>query len=79
MIEDENFDDYNEELRALSGEIVERLECDLENFTEEEENAIKLCNSSMNFYLKAGNMEKSLWEARNTLQMLRNITDITEF
>jgi hypothetical protein len=75
MTEDENFDDYNEELKALSGEIVERLDAESENFTKEEKTAIKLCNSSMNFWLKAGDMEKSLWEARNTLQILRNITE----
>ena len=75
MIEDENFDDYDTELKALSGEIIEIVDQNCESFSEDEENNIITCNSSMNFWIKQGNIKRALWEARNTLQILRNITE----
>jgi len=75
MIEDENFDDYDKELKALSGEIIKIVDQNCESFSDKEENNIILCNSSMNFWIKQSNMKRALWEARNTLQILRNITE----
>ena len=79
MIEDENFNDYDEELKALSGEIIEIVDQNCEFFSEDEENNIILCNNSMNFWMKHRNIKRALWEARNTIQILRNITDLTDF
>ena len=75
MIEDENFDDYDTELKALSGEIIEIVDQNCDSFSEDEEKKIILCNKSMIFWMKHRNIKKALWEARNTLQILRNITE----
>jgi ribonucleotide monophosphatase NagD (HAD superfamily) len=79
MIEDENFNDYDEELKALSGEIIEIVDQNCDSFSEDEEKKIVLCNESMIFWMKNQNIKKALWEARNTIQILRNITDLTDF
>jgi len=75
MTEEENWEYYDERLKDLSLQIIERVNENGENFTDEEEQAMIVCNNSMNFWIKHQNMKRAIWEAENTLKILKNMTE----
>ena len=63
------------ELQKISGEIVEIFQNQITQLTEEQSESLNLRNNSVNFYMKLGDEQKALWEARQTLQYLHQITN----
>jgi hypothetical protein len=64
-----------DELQKISAEIIEIFNSKIEKLSTDDAETINLCNNSMNFYMKLGEREKALWEAKYTLQLLNNIVN----
>jgi hypothetical protein len=64
-----------DELQKISAEIIEIFNNKIEKLSTDDAETINLCNNSMNFYMKLGEREKALWEAKYTLQLLNNIVN----
>jgi hypothetical protein len=62
-----------DELQKISAEIIEIFNSKIEKLSTDDAETINLCNNSMNFYMKLGEREKALWEAKYTLQLLNDI------
>ena len=62
-------------LQQISSEIVEIFQNKVNNLTEQQSEYLNLRNKSVNFYMQLGDEQKALWEARQTLQYLRQITE----
>ena len=62
------------ELQRISSEIVEIFQNQIAKLTEEQSESLNLRNKSVNFYMKLGDEQKALWEARQTLKYLHEIT-----
>ena len=62
------------ELQKISSEIVEIFQNQITQLTEEQSESLNLRNNSVNFYMKLGDEQKALWEAKQTLQYLHEIT-----
>ena len=63
------------ELQKISGEIVEIFQNQITKLTKEQSESLNLRNNSVNFYMKLGDEQKALWEARQTLEYLHQITN----
>lgn len=63
------------ELQKISSEIVEIFQNKITKLTKEQSESLNLRNKSVNFYMKLGDETKALWEARETLQYLHEITN----
>jgi len=63
------------ELQRISSEIVEIFQNQITQLTEEQSESLNLRNNSVNFYMKLGDEQKALWEAKQTLQYLHEITN----
>lgn len=63
------------ELQRISSEIVEIFQNQITQLTEEQSESLNLRNNSVNFYMQLGDEQKALWEARQTLQYLHEITN----
>tara|TARA_B100000035_G_scaffold276393_1_gene253994 strand:- start:49 stop:252 length:204 start_codon:yes stop_codon:yes gene_type:complete len=63
------------ELQKISSEIVEIFQNQITQLTEEQSESLNLRNNSVNFYMKLGDEQKALWEAKQTLQYLHEITN----
>jgi len=62
------------ELQKISSEIVEIFQNKINKLTNEQAENLNTHNNSMNFYMKLGDEQKALWEARKTLEYLEQIT-----
>lgn len=63
------------ELQKISGEIVEIFQNQITKLTKEQSESLNLRNNSVNFYMQLGDETKALWEARQTLKYLHQITN----
>ena len=61
--------------KEQSGLIVKLVEENMSFFTPQEDDALSLCNASMQYCINTGNMNRALWEVRNTLKILKNILE----
>jgi len=64
-----------DELQKISGEICNIFNSKIDNLTKEEAEQINIYNNSMNFYMQLGDKPKCLWNARQTLKYLENISE----
>ena len=62
------------QLQKISSEIVEIFQHKITQLTKEQSESLNLRNNSVNFYMKLGDEQKALWEAKQTLQYLHEIT-----
>ena len=62
------------ELQRISGEIVEIFQNKITKLNKEQAENMNLRNNSVNFYMKLGDEQKALWEAKETLKYLHEIT-----
>ena len=62
------------ELQKISSEIVEIFQHKIKKLSKEQTEALNLRNKSVNFYMQLGDEQKALWEARQTLKYLHEIT-----
>jgi hypothetical protein len=63
------------ELQKISCEIVSIFQNKIQNLSKEQSESLNLRNKSVNFYMQLGDEEKALWEARQTLEYLHQITN----
>jgi hypothetical protein len=62
------------ELQKISSEILLIFQYGIEKLTKEQADTLNMHNNSMNFYIQLGDETKALWEARETLKYLQEIT-----
>ena len=62
------------ELQKISGEICEIFQNKIKELTDEQAQILNLHNNSMNFCIQLGDEDKAMWEARQTLKYLHEIT-----
>jgi len=62
------------ELQRISIEIVEIFQNKISKLTKDQTEQLNIHNNSMNFYVQLGDEQKALWEAKNTLEYLEEIT-----
>jgi|TARA_B100001765_G_C19320483_1_gene257144 hypothetical protein len=75
MNNEENMEKYDSQLKSVAGQIIEIVQNNAENFSDEEEAKVLLCNSSMQFWIEQNNPKRALVEAQNTLNILKQITE----
>ena len=72
-------DSFNDEedawFKEQSGLIVKLVEENYDYFSPEEDEALMLCNNSMQYWLERRNIKRAMWETKNTLKILRNIIE----
>ena len=62
------------ELQRISIETVEIFQNKISKLTKDQAEQLNIHNNSMNFYVQLGDEQKALWEAKNTLEYLEEIT-----
>lgn len=62
------------ELQKISGEIVNIFQNKINKLTKDQAEQLNIHNNSMNFYVQLGEEQKALWEAKQTLEYLEEIT-----
>ena len=62
------------ELQKISSEIVEIFQNKIKKLSKEQTESLNLRNKSVNFYMQLGDEQKALWEAKETLKYLHEIT-----
>jgi hypothetical protein len=62
------------ELQKISGEICEIFQNKINKLTKDQAEQLNIHNNSMNFYIELGDEVKAMWEARSTLEYLKEIT-----
>jgi len=62
------------ELQKISSEIVEIFQNKIKKLSKEQSESLNLRNKSVNFYMQLGDETKALWEAKQTLKYLHQIT-----
>ena len=73
MMDDEFSEEADAWFKENSGLIVQLIEENYDYFSPEEDEALGLCNTSMQYWLKKQNIQRAMWETINTLKILRNI------
>lgn len=63
------------ELQKISGEIVNIFQNKINKLTKDQAEQLNIHNNSMNFYVQLGEEQKALWEAKQTLEYLEEITN----
>ena len=63
------------ELQKISSEIVQIFQHKIKKLSKEQAENMNLRNNSINFYVELGDEDKALWEARQTLKYLHQITN----
>ena len=63
------------ELQKISSEIVEIFQHKIKKLSKEQAENMNLRNNSINFYVELGDEDKALWEAKQTLKYLHQITN----
>ena len=64
----------NDELQNISSQICNIFANKIKSLTEEQAEQLNLSNNSMNFYIQLGEHDKAIWNARETLKYLKEIT-----
>ena len=64
-----------DELQKISAEILDIFNNKVESLSEEQAEVLNLHNNSMNFYVQLGDPQKTMWEAKETLKYLTQITN----
>ena len=64
----------NNELQKISSQICNIFANKIKSLTEEQAEQLNLSNNSMNFYMQLGDYDKAIWNARETLKYLKQIT-----
>ena len=62
------------ELQRVSSQILMVFQYEVKKLTKEQAEILNIHNKSVNFYLELGDEQKALWEARQTLEYLQEIT-----
>ena len=62
------------ELQKISAEICEIFQNKIQELTNEQAQTLNMHNNSMNFWIELGDEAKAMWEARQTLKYLQEIT-----
>ncbi len=62
------------ELQRISAEIVDIFQSKISKLTKDQAEQLNIHNNSMNFYVQLGEEQKALWEAKQTLEYLEEIT-----
>lgn len=62
------------ELQKISAEICEIFQNKIQELTNEQAQTLNMHNNSMNFWIELGDETKAMWEARQTLKYLQEIT-----
>ena len=63
------------ELQKISSETVEIFQHKIKKLSKEQAENMNLRNNSINFYVELGDEDKALWEAKQTLKYLHQITN----
>ena len=61
-------------LQKLSSQICNIFANKIQSLTEYQAEQLNLSNNSMNFYMQLGDYNKAVWNARETLRYLKEIT-----
>ncbi len=64
-----------DELQKISAEILDIFNNKIERLSKEQAEVLNLHNNSMNFYVELGDPQKAMWEAKQTLKYLIEITN----
>ena len=64
----------NEEIEKISSQICEIFDKKVDSLTEQQAEHLNLSNNSMFFYMQLGEYNKAIWNARETLKYLKQIT-----
>ena len=64
-----------DELQKISAEIINIFNNKVESLSQEQAEVLNLHNNSMNFYVQLGDRQKAMWEAKETLKYLTQITN----
>lgn len=64
----------NNELQKISSQICNIFANKITSLTEKQAEHLNLSNNSMNFYMQLGDYNKAIWNARETLKYLKEIT-----
>lgn len=64
-----------DELQKISAEILDIFNNKIERLSKEQAEVLNLHNNSMNFYVELGDSQKAMWEAKQTLKYLIEITN----
>lgn len=75
MNNEDNNNKYDIELRSVAGQIINIIESNEGGFSKSEAEQLSLCNKSMEFWIMQNNPQRALVEARNTLRLLKEITE----
>tara|TARA_Y100000310_G_C20463186_1_gene706326 strand:- start:296 stop:520 length:225 start_codon:yes stop_codon:yes gene_type:complete len=72
-------DSFSEEedewFKQNSGLIIKLIEENYDYFSPEQDEALRICNDSMQYWLEKQNIKRAIWETQNTLKILRNIIE----
>lgn len=64
----------NDNIEEISSQICEIFDKKVDSLTEEQAEHLNLSNNSMYFYMQLGDVNKAIWNARETLKYLKQIT-----
>jgi|TARA_B100001989_G_scaffold158009_1_gene113170 hypothetical protein len=64
-----------DELQKISAEILDIFNNKIESLSKEQAEVLNLHNNSMNFCVELGDPQKAMWEAKQTLKYLIEITN----
>lgn len=64
----------DDDIEKISSQICEIFDKKVESLTEKQAEHLNLSNNSMYFYMKLGEHDKAIWNARETLKYLKQIT-----
>lgn len=64
----------NDEIEKISSQICEIFDKKVDSLTEQQAEHLNLSNNSMFFYMQLGEYNKAIWNARETLKYLKQIT-----
>tara|TARA_Y100000289_G_scaffold61499_1_gene69626 strand:- start:245 stop:451 length:207 start_codon:yes stop_codon:yes gene_type:complete len=64
----------NNNIEEISSQICEIFDKKVDSLTEEQAEHLNLSNNSMYFYMQLGDANKAIWNARETLKYLKQIT-----
>ena len=64
----------NDDIEKISSQICEIFDKKVDSLTEQQAEYLNLSNNSMYFYMQLGEHDKAIWNARETLKYLKQIT-----
>ncbi len=75
MMNDSFSEEEDEWFKQNSGLIIKLIEENYDYFSPEQDEALRICNDSMQYWLEKQNIKRAIWETQNTLKILRNIIE----